>query len=98
MGTAIDEFPNFFMTVGPNIFIGHSSVILGIESTVGYILKLISPVLDGDALTMEPKKEAALRWTADVQRSMQKTVFAGCESWYNEGDCNSTMYPSVKPL
>jgi cation diffusion facilitator CzcD-associated flavoprotein CzcO len=98
MGTAIDGFPNFFMTVGPNTFVGHSSVILGIESTVGYILKLVSPVLDGDILTVEPKKEAALRWTTDIQRSMQKTVFAGCKSWYNdERGWNSTMYPSVIP-
>lgn len=99
MGTAIDGFPNFFMTVGPNTFVGHSSVILGIESTVGYILKLVSPVLDSDTLTVEPKKEAALRWTADIQRSMQKTVFAGCKSWYNdERGWNSTMYPSVIPF
>lgn len=53
MGTAIDGFPNFFMTVGPNTFVGHSSVILGIESTVEYILTLISPVLGGDVLTVE---------------------------------------------
>ena len=96
MGTAIDGFPNFFMTVGPNTFAGHPSVTLGIESTVEYILKLISPVLDGDALTVEPKKEAALRWTADIHRCMQKTVFAGCKSWYNdERGWSSTMYPSV---
>ena len=98
MGTAVDGFPNFFVTVGPNTFVGHSSVILGIESTVGYILKLISPVLNGDALTVEPKMEAALRWTADIQRSMQYTVFAGCKSWYNdERGWNSIMYPSVIP-
>lgn len=66
MGTAIGGFPNFFMTVGPNTFVGHSLVILGIESTVGYILKLISPVLDGDALTVASKKEATLRWTAGI--------------------------------
>lgn len=98
MGTAIDGFPNFFMTVGPNTFVGHSSVILGIESTVGYILKLISPVLQGDALSVEPKMEAALRWTADIQRTMQETVFADCKSWYNDDrGWNSTMYPSVTP-
>lgn len=66
MGTAIDGFPNFFMTVGPNPFVGHSSVILGIKSTVEYILKLISPVLDGDALIVVSKNEAALRWTAGI--------------------------------
>ncbi|KAF7503804.1 hypothetical protein GJ744_003245 [Endocarpon pusillum] len=66
MGTAIDGFPNFFMMVGPNTSVDHSPVILGIGSTVEYILKLISPVLDGDALAVESKKEAALRWTAGI--------------------------------
>lgn len=99
MGTALDSFPNFFMMVGPNTFVGHSSVILGIESTVRYILKLIKPVLVGEAVTVEPKREAAIKWTADVQSDMQKTVFAGCRSWYvGEGGWNSTMYPYVISL
>ena len=99
MGTAIDGFPNFFMTVGPNTFVGHSSVILGIESTVGYILKMISPVLNGDVSMVEPKPEAVLRWSADMQGAMGSTVFAACNSWYkDEKGRNTTMYPSVKTM
>lgn len=94
MGTAIDGFPNFFMTVGPNTFVGHFSVIFGIESTVGYILKIISPVLKGEASLVGPRKEATLRWTADIQRAMANTIFTGCKSWYkDERGWNSTMYP-----
>ena len=94
MGTAMDGFPNFFMVVGPNTFVGHSSVIMGIESTIRYILKIISPVLNGDAVKVEPKKEAAVRWTTDIQQFMKKTVFAGCKSWYaDERGWNSAMYP-----
>ena len=94
MGTAIDGFPNFFMVVGPNTFVGHSSVIISIESTVGYILKIIRPMLNGDAVMVEPKREATLRWTADIQQRMGKTVFAGCRSWYaDQRGWNSAMYP-----
>jgi len=96
MGTSVDSFPNFFMAVGPNTFVGHSSVILGIESTVGYIIRIISPILKGEAMTAEPKMEATLKWTAGVQRDLKSTVFAGCNSWYKgEDDYNSTMYPYV---
>lgn len=96
MGTAIDGFPNFFMTVGPNTFVGHTSVMLGIENTVAYILNMIGCVLNGDARTVEPTREAALHWAAEIQRELPHTVFAACDSWYRDGKgWNSTMYPSV---
>ena len=94
MGTAMDGFPNFFMAGGPNTANGHSSFILGSESIVEYVLKIVGPVLRGDAIYVEPKKESEIQWTSDVQRDLKKTVFPGCTSWYqDENGWNSTMYP-----
>lgn len=94
MGTAVDGFPNFFMTTGPNTANGHSSIILGSESITEYILKIVEPVLRGDALYVEPKTDAEITWTSDIQKALKKTVFPGCASWYqDEGGWNSTMYP-----
>jgi hypothetical protein len=84
MGTAIDGFPNFFMTADPNTFVGHSSVILGIEATIGNISKLIAPILRGEVATVEPKTSAALKWTDEIQQDIGKTVFGGCSSWYKK--------------
>ncbi|KAL8706494.1 MAG: hypothetical protein Q9201_000479 [Fulgogasparrea decipioides] len=94
MGTAVDGFPNFFMTTGPNTANGHSSLILESENIAAYIGKIVTPVLHGDAIFVEAKKEAEIRWTTDVQRQLKGTVFPSCRSWYQDvNGWNSTMYP-----
>lgn len=101
MGTAVDGFPNFFMAVGPNTATGHSSYILGSENMTGYISKIIKPILNGDALYAEAKKDAEIRWTKDIQQQLRKTVFSGCASWYqsvNGWNSTSTRKPSGCPV
>ncbi|THC97909.1 hypothetical protein EYZ11_002607 [Aspergillus tanneri] len=94
MGTAVDGFPNFFMIMGPNTFAGHTSVMMGIENSVEYVLRLIQPVLSGHMETVEPSTAAVQKWVHDIRRDMKSTVFEGCKSWYNGyGGYNSVMYP-----
>ena len=57
MTTSVDGFPNFFMVMGPNPFVGHTSVIMSIENCANYIIRVIEPVLAGDAPSIEPKPE-----------------------------------------
>ncbi|KAF7930611.1 uncharacterized protein EAE98_005011 [Botrytis deweyae] len=94
MGTGIDQFPNFFMIMGPNTFVGHTSVIMSIENNVQYILKMIAPILQGHVSCLEPKPEAVEKWVQDIRRDMQETVFDSCQSWYNDsGAWNTVIYP-----
>ena len=93
MGTAMDGFPNLFFVNGPNRSTTHSSVIVENENIVNYILKIIKPVLLGEVEAVEPKRAAELRWTQEIQRDIQKTVFTGCTSWYHDGRWNSVLYP-----
>ena len=97
LGTAMDGFPNFFMIFGPNIATGHSSIILQTENGVLYALKLMAPVLRGDAAAAEVKQEAEVAYTRRVQRELKQTVFAsgGCGSWYYDKATgwNATVYP-----
>lgn len=94
MGIALDGFPNFFMIGGPNTASGHWSLILATENMIGYILKIIKPVLREDALFAEVKKQAALDWSNKIQSDLQNTVFQDSKSWYqDENGFNSTMYP-----
>ncbi len=96
MGTAVDDFPNFFMINGPNTVTGHWSVILATENMIGYILKIITPVLKGDARFAVPKKQAVLEWADNIQKDMKDTVFVDSKSWYqDENGFNSIMYPYV---
>ena len=96
MGTAMDGFPNFFIGFGPNTATGHSSVILASENMVEYILRMIKPILDGDAKTIEIKREAEVKWTKNIQDGLKSTVWmtADCQSWYkNDDNWNATTYP-----
>lgn len=99
LGTAMDGFPNFFMIFGPNTATGHSSVILASENMVNYSLKFVAPILRGEVATYEVKESAERRWTADLQRELQSSVFlsGGCRSWYvSEDGWNATVYPRTQ--
>ncbi|KAF2145478.1 uncharacterized protein K452DRAFT_264535 [Aplosporella prunicola CBS 121167] len=95
-GTAMDGFPNFFIIFGPNTATGHTSVIMATENMVNYALKFVKPILDGDATTVEVKKEAEVAFTQDLQKSLKNRVWNdGCNSWYVDKTTgwNSTVYP-----
>jgi len=101
MGVAMDGFPNFFTIFGPNTATGHSSVILASENMVNLSLKFIKPLLEGEAQTVEIKREAEEEWTADIQGALKKRVWntGGCRSWYQtESGWNSTLYPYASLL
>ncbi|KAL4886224.1 hypothetical protein BJY04DRAFT_229345 [Aspergillus karnatakaensis] len=72
------------MRGGPNTLTGHTSVIMMIENTLQYILRMIQPVLTGDVSAIEPKPEAVQRWTQDIRRDTDQT--------------NVALYPWVSPV
>jgi cyclohexanone monooxygenase len=41
-GIATNNYPNYFMTLGPNCPIGNGPVLISIESEVEYIVQLLS--------------------------------------------------------
>jgi cation diffusion facilitator CzcD-associated flavoprotein CzcO len=94
-GTAMDGFPNFFLIFGPNTATGHSSVVMASENMVNYSLKFIKLILRGHVRTVDVKKEAEQRFTAEMQEALKDTVWrSGCSSWYFKDDgWNSTVYP-----
>ncbi|THC95033.1 hypothetical protein EYZ11_005471 [Aspergillus tanneri] len=96
LGLAVNTFPNLFILFGPNTSNGHTSIIMAIENAVEYCLKLIKCILHGTASSVEVTEEAASRWTEDIQRGLQRTVWqtGGCTSWYTTKDgWNASMYP-----
>jgi cation diffusion facilitator CzcD-associated flavoprotein CzcO len=84
LGTAIPNFPNFFVITGPNTGIGHTSAIFVIESQLKYVMRCIDILQDDNIKALEPTKEAESKYTAMVHDEMEKTVWktGGCTSWY----------------
>ncbi|MDZ7789338.1 MAG: hypothetical protein U5L08_02350 [Xanthomonadales bacterium] len=63
-GTTVHGFPNFFMLLGPNTALGHSSVLLMIESQIRYLLSALDHL---DA-------HGAGRWRYGFRRSRTGTI------------------------
>ncbi|TFK64156.1 FAD/NAD(P)-binding domain-containing protein [Pluteus cervinus] len=85
LGTTIPNFPNFFFISGPNTATGHTSVIFTEEVQIDYILKLISPLLDGKVSSLEVKPAATDAYNEKIQARLSRSVFLQCISWYRRG-------------
>ncbi|KAJ4199312.1 hypothetical protein NW759_016138 [Fusarium solani] len=97
--TSVSGFPNFFILYGPNSGAGHTSAIISLENGINYSLRVIKPILDGKASTVEVKSGAERQWSEAVQANSEATVFySGCTSWFIKTDkngkrWNATIYP-----
>ncbi|KZT37983.1 FAD/NAD(P)-binding domain-containing protein [Sistotremastrum suecicum HHB10207 ss-3] len=85
LGTTMSGFPNYFTLLGPNTATGHASVIFSEESQINYILKMVKPVLDGDASSFEVSAEASEAYNRDLQERLSRTVWTDCRSFYRSG-------------
>lgn len=98
--SVLNNFPNFFMILGPNAATGHTSAIMASENTVNYALRVLEPVISGKAEYVEITKKAESEYAYGLQAALKETVWSsGCDSWYvkknrEEGvEWNAMSYP-----
>ncbi|HEY4625705.1 MAG TPA: 4-hydroxyacetophenone monooxygenase, partial [Blastococcus sp.] len=94
--STVAGFPNLFLLVGPNVSVGHTSMVYMIESQVAYV---------DDALkTMDAEGLAVLETTPQAQDAYRQLIAAksrgtvwlggGCHSWYlDRHGHNTTLWP-----
>jgi cation diffusion facilitator CzcD-associated flavoprotein CzcO len=94
LGMTIPNFPNAFAMLGPNTALGHSSVLLMIESQVRYIRQAVRFALEQDR-PLEVREESLTGFLAEMDREHTDQVWmSGCRSWYlNEHGENYTIWP-----
>ncbi|KAL7938361.1 hypothetical protein V8C35DRAFT_150824 [Trichoderma chlorosporum] len=100
--TSLAGFPNFFMILGPNTLTGHTSTIMAAENSINYALRVIKPVIQGQATAVDVKLDAEKQYTHQVQTDLTGMVWhSGCNSWYNRSKNgvvrNASMYPYTQP-
>ena len=96
LGTSVAGFPNFFMIVGPNIGLGHSSMILMIEAQVHYVVEAMKLMKSEQLKYVDVKKEVETTYNEDIQDRLSRTVWqsGGCVSWYQtKTGKNVTLWP-----
>jgi cation diffusion facilitator CzcD-associated flavoprotein CzcO len=96
LGTTVAGFPNLFTIVGPNTGLGHSSMVLMIESQLSYVLDAMGTVDRHRAVAIDTRPESQAEFNVELQERLAKTVWAtgGCVSWYlDEHGRNRTLWP-----
>jgi hypothetical protein len=89
-------FPNLFLLLGPNTGLGHTSVVLMMESQLQQVVAVLRHMRRAGLSAIEPAPEAQQRFSAYLDAKMAKTVWTsgGCTSWYLDANGhNSTIWP-----
>jgi cation diffusion facilitator CzcD-associated flavoprotein CzcO len=95
-GTAVTGFPNLFLLVGPNVGLGHNSIVFMIEAQITYVLDALAQMRARGAGTVEVRRDALEAYNARLQGRMGRTVWnsGGCASWYIDAEGrNTTIWP-----
>jgi cation diffusion facilitator CzcD-associated flavoprotein CzcO len=96
LGTSVAGFPNFFMLLGPNTALGHTSVVVMIEGQIEHVRRVLAERGRRGAQTVEPTLAAQERFVAEMEKKSRKTVWVsgGCSSYYlDRNGKNSTIWP-----
>ncbi|WP_043656800.1 flavin-containing monooxygenase [Nocardia thailandica] len=91
-GSAIDNFPNMFFLLGPNVGLGHTSMVYMIESQINYVADALDTIDKQGLRTVEVRKDVVDAYNAELQRKMASSVWmtGGCASWYLDAHGNNT--------
>jgi cation diffusion facilitator CzcD-associated flavoprotein CzcO len=95
LGTVVPGFPNYFQLTGANTGLGHSSMLLMIESQLNLIVDAIEQVEAAGGGPCEVRTDVAAGYNARLQRRLPTTVWgSGCSSWYLDSQGrNLTIWP-----
>lgn len=96
LGVSMTGFPNFFMLLGPNSGLGHSSVVYMAEAQIDHVLGALRHMQRHELASVEPREEVQRAYVAKVDRRMMGSVWTagGCRSWYIDATGrNSTLWP-----
>ncbi|RJO80022.1 NAD(P)/FAD-dependent oxidoreductase [Nocardia panacis] len=95
-GSAINNFPNMFFLLGPNVGLGHTSMVYMIESQINYIADALDTVDRMGLRTVEVRREVQDAYNRGLQAKMAPSVWmtGGCSSWYlDKHGNNTTLWP-----
>jgi cation diffusion facilitator CzcD-associated flavoprotein CzcO len=94
--TTVAGFPNLFLLVGPNVGVGHTSMVYMIESQVAYVDQALQVMDDEGLAVLETTPEAQQAYRRLIADKSKGTVWlaGGCASWYlDKHGHNSTLWP-----
>jgi cation diffusion facilitator CzcD-associated flavoprotein CzcO len=97
-GIAVAGMPNLFFLLGPNTALGHTSVVIMIESQIRYVAQAIAAVDERGAQALAPSAAAQRWYNEQLQHDLAGSVWntGGCRSWYlDEHGVNRTLWSGM---
>jgi cation diffusion facilitator CzcD-associated flavoprotein CzcO len=97
LGTTVHDFPTLFLLHGPNVGLGHSSVVYMLEVQADHIATVIKAAQAKNAVQVQPSLAAQDEYTHWLDKVSKNTVWSagGCKSWYLDATGrNSNVWPS----
>jgi cation diffusion facilitator CzcD-associated flavoprotein CzcO len=77
----VPAFPNFFMLLGPNTFLGHNSVVFMIETQVCYIARALKCLREKGYSSLSLREAVYMRFNRTLQARSRGTIWtSGCKS------------------
>ena len=95
-GITVPGFPNFFLLLGPNTGLGHTSVVFMIEAQVQHVLSCLRLLSRQQASTIEARPGPTRHYNDGLQRRLRRAVWSagGCRSWYlDDAGVNRAIWP-----
>jgi cation diffusion facilitator CzcD-associated flavoprotein CzcO len=95
-GSTVAGFPNLFLLVGPNVGVGHTSMVHMIESQVAYVLDALRTMAEEELAVLETTQQAQDAYRELIADRSRGTVWlaGGCSSWYlDRHGRNATLWP-----
>ncbi|CAE8681959.1 unnamed protein product, partial [Polarella glacialis] len=88
LGIIVPQFPNFFVTYGPNTSVGSvGSIMWNAENEARYIMQCCTAMVRNNIRSLECKQEVAALYDKKLCHDLKSTVWSdpGCRSWYKNG-------------
>ncbi|TFK83063.1 FAD/NAD-P-binding domain-containing protein [Polyporus arcularius HHB13444] len=86
LSVCVEDFPNMFMSLGPNSGVGSGSLLALIEFEILYACQAVAKMQRERLKSMEIKAEAQRDYDQYLENYFPKSVYAAkCRSWYKAG-------------
>ena len=96
LGTTVAGFPNLFLLYGPNLNLGHSSIVYMLEAQIHYVIEALRVMRERGAGIFDVRPEVQQDWNAELQARLGRSIWntGGCRSWYLDANGrNSVQWP-----
>jgi cation diffusion facilitator CzcD-associated flavoprotein CzcO len=92
-----DQFPNFFVYLGPNSGLGAGNLLVLLEKMADYFTECASKIQRENIASMCAKPQSVERFVGHCDKYFERTVFTEkCRSWYKNGTVDgrvSALWP-----